>query len=798
MKKNIFPYIISGSLVVLILGASVIGFFAYRNLNQIIGALDDDTKPNIDLILLKDISAELRNMEYSIENYVFKENQNYLDEFEESIQVAISKIDTLQMRNHNSQISGSLDSLKNLVYNKSTILNQVASLDYSSMQETFANLYDQLSDVQTEKILEDTVTRKKRGFLQRIFGKKANVSSDTLNITSSKAYRDIINNQLDSLARYAESEVYRQKIKEYTLQQDHQDINTKILTIVLSIESWELNRIKQQALNAQTSARYTNKYVKIFSVLTPLMLLLTLSVLIIYIARTRRFQETLATSRRNALTLAKEKEQFLANMSHEIRTPMNAIAGFSKLLLKTKLNEAQKEHLAIIDKSSEHLIHILNDVLDFTKLQSGKIKLEKIPFDPSKTIEESVKLLLHKAEEKGLKIDIETRNLPTYLLGDDYRLKQILLNIIFNGIKFTEKGGVTVSASFLEKDKNSGIMNIEIRDTGKGIPQDQIKKIFTEFDQVEREDRTKGTGLGLSISKKIVNMLKGKISVESTLGIGTTFKLSIPYQVSSEGPAKSAKSSSNQYDLAGRNVLIADDEEFNRKLLVAIFKEHKINFKEAVNGKEAYSLAKEEYFDFMLMDFRMPKMNGPEVAEKIVSEKGLNKNTPIIGLTATVTNHDMLSAKDSGINHVMRKPFDAEELLSLMESELNKEHEEVSQIEEVNSDNKEGIEFDLSGLEKMGDTDFVNEMVLTFISSSERNLEELAFEIGSKNWIQSAEVLHKIIAPARHFKAYELVDLLKENELSARASDPIYNVTHKEIERKVKALIDALKLHLQK
>lgn len=794
MRKTIFPYLISGSLVILILGASVIGFFAYKNLNEIIGTLDDDTKPNIDLILLKDISLELRNMETAIEDYVFHEDQNYLEKFEKSIQIAVSKIDTLKDRNPNSKILLRLDSLKNLIYNKSTVLSQVASLDYSSMEETFANFYDQLSDVQTKKILEDTITRKKRGFLQRIFGKKADLSGDTLDVTSSQAYRDIINSQLDSLARYAESEVYSQKIKEFTLQQDHQDIQTKILSLILSIETWELGRIKLQALNAQSSARYTNKYVKIFSVLTPTMLLLTLAVLVIYISRTKKFQETLNESRKSALKLAKEKEQFLANMSHEIRTPMNAIAGFSKLLLKTKLDAEQKDHLTVIDKSAEHLIHILNDVLDFSKLQSGKIKLERKPFDPSLTIKESIKLLQHKAKEKGLKIEDDLIDLPKFLIGDSYRLKQILLNIIFNGIKFTEKGGVLISASMLKKGKASTILEIEIRDTGKGIPEDQLKKIFGEFDQLSRDDRGKGTGLGLSISKKIVNMLKGKISVNSTVGVGTTFKLALPYELSSEHPDTSSSTVIKQFDLTDRHVLIADDEEFNRKLLVATFKEHNIKYQEAVDGDEAYQIQKSNHFDVILMDFRMPKMDGPMVAEKIRSESGPNENTPIIGLTATVTNHDLNNAKDSGIGHVLRKPFDADELLLLMASEIaqvgNISHSIELSKEEVTA-------FDLSGLQKMGDDEFVNDMVQTFISSTEKNLEELMFEVNAGNWILAAEVLHKIIAPTRHFKANELVDLLKSNELSARANEPISSEIHQEIQDKVKSLIRALKVHLQ-
>jgi signal transduction histidine kinase/CheY-like chemotaxis protein len=770
----------------------VIGFFAYKNLNEIIGTLDEDTKPNIDIVLLKDISVELRNMENTIENYVFEEDEKYLKEFESSIQVAIAKLDTIRNRNLNSEITQSIDSLENLIYNKSTVLSQVANLDYNSMEETFADLYDQLNDVEAEPILEDTITRKKRGFLRKIFGKKGNVEKDTFDVSNSKAYRNMINSQLDSLARYAKSEVYSQKIKEFTLQQDHQDIQTKILSLILTIESWELNKIKLQALDAQSSARYTNKYVKIFSIITPIMLILTLIVLVIYISRTRKFQETLSESRKNALKLAREKEQFLANMSHEIRTPMNAIAGFSKLLLSSDLNSEQAEQLQIIDKSSEHLIHILDDVLDFSKLQSGKIKLEKKEFNPSDTIRDCIKLLQYKAKEKDLKIEEEFDSLPKHLLGDAYRLKQMLLNIIFNGIKFTDKGGVIVSVSTKKKTKHSINMIIEIKDTGIGIPDDHQKKIFGEFDQVNQDDRTKGTGLGLSITKKLVSMHKGRISVKSTEGAGTTFTLVLPYETTSNQQKEETAKMSKKNNLSGQMVLIADDEEFNRKLLIAIFKQYNINYKEANDGAEAYKLLNEIPFNIILMDFRMPEMNGPEVSIKIKKENGLNKNTPIIGLTATVTNQDITIAKDSGIDHILRKPFDSDELLSLMNKELA-----LTKIERINDGEVDkGISFDLSSLQSMGDEEFVNDMIQTFISSTEKNLEEFEFEINSNNWIQAAEVLHKIIAPARHFKANELVEQLKANELSARAGNSISKNDQMEIQQKVNSLINNLKVHL--
>lgn len=790
MKRNRFPYILGTSLLILTIGASLLGFFAYKNLNQIIGALEDEVKPNVNLLLLNNISSELQEMENAMERYVYTEEIKHMETFRNKVAASIRTLDTLKDQNNEQEILKAIDSAQNLILDKSTVLTQVADLDYSSMEEAFANIKLQLNDIQTKQILEDTLMRKKRGFLQSLFGKKEQVvTSDTVDIYGSTEYRDIINYQLDSIANQSQRQAYTQKLKEFTLQQDHQDIQTKINSILKRIEEWELIRIRTNAADARDIARFTNRYVTMFSIVGPVLLLITLSVLIIYIFRTRKHQEALDSSRKNALKLAKEKEQFLANMSHEIRTPMNAIGGFAKILLKGDLNEEQAEYLKIIDKSTEHLTHILNDVLDFSKLQSGKINLESKAFNPEELIEDTIKLLEDKAEEKGLSLDYETYDLHEIVIGDPYRLRQILLNLIYNGIKFTEKGGVKVSAK-QGKSSNGVLLTFEIKDTGIGIPLSRQKQIFNEFEQVNRQDKLKGTGLGLSITKKLVTIHRGKIKVNSAEGKGTTFSVTLPYQLS-DGSNEQPIHLGQTPTLQKMHILIADDEEFNRKLLMAIFKEHDVTYDIAVDGAEAYEKMKTISYDVVLMDFRMPELNGPEIAEKIRKEGGLNKDTPIIGLTATVSDQDMKLAQNSGINDVLRKPFDTNELLNLMNGST---HHTKSKTDMESSN----VNFNLNGLNKMGDEAFVKDMIETFITSTQSNLDELSKHYKDRNWPEAAEVLHKIIAPARHFKAEEVVDLLKKHELGAREGQSIDSDQYEKIKSSTKKLVEALQLHLQK
>ncbi|WP_424962080.1 ATP-binding protein [Ekhidna sp.] len=791
MKRSRFPYILGTSLLVLTIGASFLGFFAYKNLNQIIGALEKEVEPNVSLLLLNNIDLELQEVEHAMERYVYTNEDIHMQTFQEGIAKAIRIVDTLKEQNDDPKILASMDRLQNLILNKGTVLSQVADLDYESMEETFANLKLQLNDIQTKEILEDTLLRKKRGFLQSLFGQREEIiTSDTIDVYSSVEYKNIINSQLDSIANQSQRKAYNQKLKEFTLQKDHQEIQAKISTLLNEMENWELDRIRSHAANAREIASYTNKYVTRFSVVVPVLLLITFSVLVIYILRTKKHQDALNASRNNALKLAREKEQFLANMSHEIRTPMNAIGGFAKLLLKSELNKEQEEQLQIINKSTEHLTHILNDVLDFSKLQSGRIKLEQKAFSPADLVIDTIKLLEDKAEEKGLRLEYETEDLPDVVVGDPYRLRQILLNLIFNSIKFTEKGGVYVTVK-KEKESKKGIqLSFEIMDTGIGIPSNRKKHIFNEFEQVNREDKRKGTGLGLSITKKLVTIHRGKIKVDSTVGKGSTFTVSLPYMLA-DSEMESTVVQKTDTKLQNMHILIADDEEFNRKLLEAILKEHNITYDIAEDGKQAYDLLSKVEYDVVLMDFRMPEMDGPVVAEKIRKENKKNAETPIIGLTATVSDSDMKQALSAGINRVLRKPFDTDELLALM-----KENQPSNtKFEEMASEN---TVFSLDGLSKMGDEVFVKDMIETFISSTKENLRVLDKSVDEEDWENAAEVLHKIIAPARHLKAEQVVNLLKKHELRARDGHPIPQEEFKSIKTSTKELVKALQLHLQK
>ena len=363
------------------------------------------------------------------------------------------------------------------------------------------------------------------------------------------------------------------------------------------------------------------------------------------------------------------KEQFLTNMSHEIRTPMNGIIGFAKILEGTNLDAEQRQSVNAIKRAGKNLMVVINDILDFSKIEADKMIFEEVNFSLSKNIKAVMELFSPIAKEKNIKLisNIDSQ-INDFLIGDPTRLSQILINLIGNALKFTDKGYVELIVSQVKETETETFLQFAIIDTGIGIPQDKIDSIFESFNQASNETTRKfgGTGLGLTITRKLIELQGGSITVESEVEKGSKFSFLIQFKKAQKGIVKTVKLKKEKLSpdfLKDINILLVEDNELNQLLAIKVFEKFDKTIDIADNGKIAIDKIEKNNYDIILMDIQMPEMDGIELTKYIRTNFGPKSNTPIIALTAHATVIEEKRCLDNGMNDYLSKPFDFNELL---------------------------------------------------------------------------------------------------------------------------------------
>lgn len=383
--------------------------------------------------------------------------------------------------------------------------------------------------------------------------------------------------------------------------------------------------------------------------------------------RVKERTEELAMARDEAIQATRSKSAFLANMSHEIRTPLTAIIGFTESLHENKLSADERtEYLGIISRSSKHLLQIINDILDLSKIEADKLSVESLIINPAKLVTDVSALLGLLAEGKGLSFNVKYKTqIPELIVSDPVRLKQILINLCNNAVKFTQQGGVTIS---IICDIEKELITYMIIDTGIGLTEEQVDNLFQAFSQADSSTSRKygGTGLGLHLSKQLANRLGGDINVKSTYGIGSCFCLTIPTgplegvklidgNAVANQPSKQNNIIASKKSYTNARVLLAEDNKDNQRYISTLLQSIGLQFSIAENGQEAVRMALEDNFDLILMDMQMPILNGLDATKEL---KAKNHNKPIIALTANYSSPDIETYIKAGCTEHLAKPIE--------------------------------------------------------------------------------------------------------------------------------------------
>ncbi len=518
-----------------------------------------------------------------------------------------------------------------------------------------------------------------------------------------------------------------------------QSQNDSLYSIVNTLQIKLENNLKATFEKTSSFSQSALNSSKILAILFILALAILGTLIIKKLLDQISFITKLGIEKERADKSAMVKEQFLANMSHEIRTPINAVVGFTGLLQKTLLDTDQKQFVDLIQHSGQNLLSVVNDILDISKIEAGMMRITKLPFN-LKEVCNSIKMMFeHRLTDKKLAFHFDyDKNLPDTIIGDDERLKQVLINLLNNSIKFTKQGSISLKVSLVNSNTKNIEIKFDIEDTGIGIAEEKLATIFERFEQAENNTARQfgGTGLGLAIVEKIVKLQNGEVKIKSSLNVGTTFTVLLKYEIATADDFENiatlnlSKVENTKANFENYNILVAEDNKINQTLIKFILKQWQANFDIAENGNEVLAKMNEKEYDLILMDIQMPTMDGYQASKIIRSEMHLN--IPIIAMTAHVMPTEKEKCISVGMNDYLSKPIEEKLLLEMLQKYLPIKNTNTDKYEKI-IESKNDIDIknkyiDIGYLQNIftGNQEFIQEILEQFKTQFPQEMEQLS------------------------------------------------------------------------
>lgn len=740
------------------------GYLSYRSISSVVTMIYSNNTPDEGPATIRDITTTIDRAENNVRLYGLTKEDKYLNKYNGLITGIDSVIDKLYNQYPEDEwFSRRIDTIDALINVKIQVWREMISIwQYDSTRNAISDLTERFQAMEP-----DTIEIEKEGFFKRIFGKEKKEEAGPA------LQNEEILALLGEIEKTEQETGLRLQAKETELTRTSSSLNEAFLSLMAQLEAYERDLDQARYQKAGELSRKTYILLGLFSLSGTLLSILVLFLVINYSRKNRAYNNALIRSRKETEELVKAKELFMANVSHEIRTPLNAISGFIKQILGMPLEGAVREKIEIVDSASNQLMRLTNDTLDFSKLQAGKLTLNNLHFDPGTEVNNVCTLLTSTAEKRGNTLRYNVENLQnTILFGDAQRFQQILYNLLSNALKFTENGLVEVSVQVLPAEHNTAGLTVSVKDNGLGIDPSNIDKIFQDFTQEDEHTAVRfgGTGLGLSIVKKLAEMFNGSVNIESTKGIGTLVTCNLQFQTGEARKMVSGHPEGHVIELPeGFRFLVADDEEYNCKLITTILDKWKAEYDVARNGVDAVHMLSDNEYDIVLMDLRMPGINGVN-ATKFIREtlKKPMKQLPVFGITADTT-YKAKSGKGKLFNAFLIKPFTESQLARVVSEVLGHKNSLSGQQNErvvLQPDRKHG---DLSNLIRMAGDDmgFVEEMISQFEKSTLEGLDEMEVAVDEGRFGTVRDLAHKLMPPGRHLGLSQLLEQLRQIEMKA-------------------------------
>lgn len=794
MQKLSLQVKIGALMTLAILLISATGYLSFRSLSAIVSSIKVKSKPDLRLLTISEISNDLEKAENSVRLFTYTRKKKDIEPYYNTIAGFDEKVARLRTASLNDTLlMNQIDTISQLIEDEILIWNQMLDLYHSDLLDNFIrNL--------TAKLAVGTLSNKNtdKSILKRVFSKRAdkpNVQQEIIRDLNAYERQDSIKNKR-LLATESQLAITGTAIRE------------RFYILISKMEDEVDDSIEMNARTAEGLALKTYHWLAMFAILGTVLVILVLAIVVRFVRKTRDYERALIQSRDETEKTAHAREIFMATMSHEIRTPVNAIYGFAEQLAHKSFDETSRKIVDIIKSSADHLVKIVDDILDISKLQNAKIVLEKAPFQLSLVFEEIQLLFENKSAQKGTRLHHSVgKSMSPLLLGDSYRLKQILINLVGNSVKFTSGGEIHFSADCGPKNGDSFDLIVKVEDSGIGISEDRQAGVFDEFTQADEDTSRKygGTGLGLSIVKKLVDLHRGSVSLQSKKNRGTTVTCILPFSAATgEDVPENPRVTDIPDKIRDLNILVVDDEEYNRMLFSTIFNRWKIRYDEAADGLKALELIKTNQYDLVFMDIRMPSLNGIETSKYLRDELKIGKDVlPVIGISATHTGEDIQEYLRSGINTFLPKPFTEKMLTDIILSVVDPETHKFNAEEPGNTgQNLPGPRIDLSHLYQLADHDipFIRQMLTRFIEGTEQGLQDIEQAVKQGQTHVALETAHKIAAPCKHVGAEKLYMCLKsiENEAQHYKNGKILSRLCRDSEKEFAEIKEILTDHIMK